>query len=96
MDCVGDCRSGTTVDSCNLVVHRIRIDRFYARRKNMSMKKNIWMTVLTIITVCCVVGGTFHYYGIFSLREVFALETIESRGQAQIWTLLMRFMSMRI
>lgn len=37
----------------------------------MSMKKNIWMTVLTIITVCCVVGGTFHYYGIFSLRGGF-------------------------
>lgn len=29
------------------------------------------MTVLTIITVCCVVGGTFHYYGIFSLRGGF-------------------------
>ncbi len=37
------------------------------------MKKNIWMTVLTIFTVCCVVGGTFHYYGIFGLREGFRL-----------------------
>ncbi|MDE6364616.1 MAG: DUF4097 domain-containing protein [Lachnospiraceae bacterium] len=35
------------------------------------MKKNIWMTILTIITVCCVVGGTFHYYGIFSFRGGF-------------------------
>lgn len=37
----------------------------------MSMKKNIWMTILTIITVCCVVGGTFHYFGIFGFRGGF-------------------------
>lgn len=37
----------------------------------MSMKKGIWMTVLTIITVCCVVGGTFHYYGIFGFWDGF-------------------------
>lgn len=37
----------------------------------MSMKKNIWMTILTIITVCCVVGGTFHYVGSFGFRGGF-------------------------
>ena len=37
----------------------------------MSMKKSIWMTGLTIITACCVVGGTFHYYGIFGFRDGF-------------------------
>lgn len=37
----------------------------------MSMKKSIWMTVLTIITVCCVIGGTVHYYGIFGFRNGF-------------------------
>lgn len=37
----------------------------------MSVKKNIWMTILTIITVCCVVGGTFHYCGIFNIRGGF-------------------------
>ncbi|MDE7322573.1 MAG: DUF4097 domain-containing protein [Lachnospiraceae bacterium] len=35
------------------------------------MKKNIWMAVLTVITACCVVGGTFHYYGIFGFRNGF-------------------------
>lgn len=39
----------------------------------MSMKKSIWMTVLTIITVCCVIGGTVHYYGILDSGTAFSL-----------------------
>ncbi len=37
----------------------------------MSMRKNIWMAVLTIITICCVIGGTFYHTGIFGLRGGF-------------------------
>lgn len=37
----------------------------------MSIRKNIWMAVLTVITVCCVIGGTFYHAGIFGLQDRF-------------------------
>lgn len=37
----------------------------------MSMRKNIWMAVLTIITVCCVIGGTFYRTGIWGFKGGF-------------------------
>lgn len=37
----------------------------------MSMRKNIWMAILTVITVCCVIGGTFYHRGMFGLQDRF-------------------------
>ena len=37
----------------------------------MSIRKNIWMAILTIITVCCVIGGTFYHAGIFQVKGGF-------------------------
>lgn len=25
------------------------------------MKRNVWIAMITIVTVCCVIGGTFHH-----------------------------------
>ncbi len=37
----------------------------------MSIRKNIWMAILTIITICCVIGGTFYHTGIFEVNGGF-------------------------
>ncbi|HBV84848.1 MAG: DUF4097 family beta strand repeat-containing protein [Lachnospiraceae bacterium] len=37
----------------------------------MSIRKNIWMAILTIITVCCVIGGTLYHAGIFQVKGGF-------------------------
>lgn len=39
----------------------------------MSIRKNIWMAILTLITVCCVIGGTFYHAGMFDLKKGFRL-----------------------
>jgi hypothetical protein len=35
------------------------------------MRKNIWMAILTIITACCVIGGTFYHIGIWGFKGGF-------------------------
>lgn len=37
----------------------------------MRMKKNIWIALLSVITVCCVIGGTFYHSGLFRYGEGF-------------------------
>ena len=29
------------------------------------MKKNVFLIIITVLTVICIIGGTFHHFGVF-------------------------------
>lgn len=62
MDCVGG-RSAGAADAQGVVGYFETIDSYACRcaQGGISMKRNVWILMITIVTICCVVGGTFYH-----------------------------------
>ena len=52
------------------------------------MKKNVWIAIITIITICCVVGGTIYHIGIYGIRFWGRNEVINTNADLEAFDVL--------